>query len=586
MASLPYNTSSVGSSTDAAGNAGSTTSTPNNGATRDPSTIPFASDSVWNIGIGSNAIWSADGEPDAQQLHQLNGAIDTAAWGQPIYFGTASDPLVTVTDTDSLFPVPPQQIHIPIGAQPAAGSGGFTDAHMSFYDATQPGKLWSYWGASFNNGADVTGGITAGLGGVWDTTGDGVTNTVSPGSDYDYAAGVITDYDMSIGAIDHAVRIAISTDALKSPGANWTDNIPWPNTHEDYYGSQMYTGNIVAGSTFGIPASVDLNSLGLSAGGMMLAKALQQYGGIWRDSGGSNQATFYSTPNQANNPLIDQMQGDMAKIIPQLEIMRNQGPNSINGGGTPIVPPLPPVSLTGEPQPAPVVTPPTAATPSPAATLDGVINGGADTAQSGTLATTGANDPTVNDTTASAAHNTITIDGNDANPVVDQSDVTIAATSGDHMLFIGGTHDVAILSGGTESVQADQGYNSITTDQGDDTIRFGGSGNTINAGTGNNALYDSGSSNNIVMPGPGQGFDDIYGPILNNGDLLDLRTALDATAWDGSTSSLGSYLRVTTSGSDAIVSMTTNPGGAYSQVADLHDVGSTTLSTLLAHSIT
>ena len=41
------------------------------------------------------------------------------------------------------------------------------------------------------------------------------------------------------------------------------------------------------------------------------------------------------------------------------------------------------------------------------------------------------------------------------------------------MLFIG-THDAAILTGGTETVQAYQDYNTITTDKGNDTIRFAG----------------------------------------------------------------------------------------------------------------
>jgi Ca2+-binding RTX toxin-like protein len=169
---------------------------------------------------------------------------------------------------------------------------------------------------------------------------------------------------------------------------------------------------------------------------------------------------------------------------------------------------------------------------------------------------------------------------------VNQSNVTITASSGNHMLFIGGSHDVAILTGGTENIQAYQGYNTITTGKGNDTIRFGGSGNTINAGAGNNALYDSGSSNKIVMPGPGQGFDDVYGPVLTNGDTLDFTAALKATAWDGSAASLSNYLRITMSGSDAIISMTSKPGAVYSKVADLHGVGQVNLSTLLAHSIT
>jgi Ca2+-binding RTX toxin-like protein len=324
-------------------------------ATRNPTDIPFASTSVWNIGIGSNAQWSQSTDVDARQLHSLYGTVNAAAYGQPIYFGTASDPLVTVTNSDTLYPVPPQRIHIPANALAANG----TDAHMAFYDATQPGKLWSYFGCSFVNGRDVTGGITTGLGGVWDTTGDGVTNTVAPGSDYNFAVGVITDYDVSQGAINHMVRLAISTNALKSPGANWMENIPWPNIHEDYWGAQVYTGNIVAGSTFGIPMSVNLNSLGLSQGGMMLAKALQNYGGLWRDAGGTDQIIFYSTPENQNNPLIQQMQADMAKIVSQIEVMRNQGPNSVNGGGTPVVPPLPPVLggvIVEPPQPVTPIT--------------------------------------------------------------------------------------------------------------------------------------------------------------------------------------------------------------------------------------
>lgn len=303
-------------------------------STHSPTDVPFASSSVWNAGIGSNAQWSQGTDVDASQLHGLNGAVNAGSWGQPIYFGTASDPLVTVTNTDPLYPVPPQQIHIPANAMPAIG----TDAHMSFYDATQPGKMWSYFGARFVNGHDVSGGVTTALGGVWDTAGDGLTNTVTPGSDYNYAAGVITDYDVSQSSIDHMVRLAISRDALKSPGSDWMQNIPWPNNHEDYNGPQNYTGSIVAGSTFGIPIGVDLNSLGLSQGGLMLAKALQNYGGLWRDEGGTNQITFYSTPENENNPLIQQMRADMAKIVPVIEVMRNQGPDSVNGGGPSILP--------------------------------------------------------------------------------------------------------------------------------------------------------------------------------------------------------------------------------------------------------
>jgi hypothetical protein len=309
--------------------------------TRNPWDIPFSSSSVWNIGIGRDAKWGADGDPDVIQLRQQKGVVNAGSWGQPIYFGKLSDPLVTVRNTDRIFPLAPQRIHIPVQARPAAPAGG--DAHMAFYDAAQPGRLWSYFGVAFDNGRDVTGGLTARLGGVWDTAADGVTNTTSPGSDYNFAVGTITSYDLAHGAIRHAVRVAIGRTALRSPGRTWTDGIPWPNTHEDYDGPKTYTGKITAGSSFGIRDTIRLEDLGLSQGGLMLAKALQDYGAIWRDSCGDGYFAFYSTPENEANSLVRQMRADLPKIMPHVSIMRNQGPASVNGGGQSRVAPLPPV---------------------------------------------------------------------------------------------------------------------------------------------------------------------------------------------------------------------------------------------------
>jgi Ca2+-binding RTX toxin-like protein len=178
----------------------------------------------------------------------------------------------------------------------------------------------------------------------------------------------------------------------------------------------------------------------------------------------------------------------------------------------------------------------------------------------------------------------VTIAATDANPVVNDSNVTITATSGNHMLFIGGTHDTAVLTGGTETVQAYQGYNTITTGSGNDTLRFGGSGNRIDAGAGHNTLYESGSANTLVTPGAGQGLDDFYGYVLQNGDVLDFTAALKGTAWDRKVSDVGSYLHVGMSGNDAIISISNNAGGAASKAADLHGSGAVDLKTLLAHS--
>jgi serralysin len=178
---------------------------------------------------------------------------------------------------------------------------------------------------------------------------------------------------------------------------------------------------------------------------------------------------------------------------------------------------------------------------------------------------------------------TITIARSDANPVVLASNATIIATAGNHMLFLGGTHDIVTLTGGTETVQAYQGFNTITTGTGNDTIRIGGSGNVIDAGSGSNRIEDSGSGNTLVMPGKGR--DDVYGYVIQNGDTIDFRAALKGTNWNGQQSTLGNYLHVAMNGNDAVITVSTAANGTRVGAMDLHDSGKLTLSTLLAHSV-
>lgn len=179
----------------------------------------------------------------------------------------------------------------------------------------------------------------------------------------------------------------------------------------------------------------------------------------------------------------------------------------------------------------------------------------------------------------------IVIAASNANPVELVSNAVITASAGDHMIFIGGTYNTLTATGGTETVQAYEGHNSITTGAGNDTIRFGGTGNSINAGSGTNTLQDSGSGNTIVMPGAGQGFDDIFGYVLQNGDTLDFRAALASTAWNGSQSTIGNFLHVTESGANAFISLSSTSGGTGTQIAELQGAGQVSVSTLLAHAL-
>ena len=143
---------------------------------------------------------------------------------------------------------------------------------MAFFDLTQPNWMWSYWGCTFDNGQDVTGGVTCGLAQYADVCGDGVTQVTQAGDDYNFAIGAIRDWELDAGVINHMLRYAVSQDIAKSPGTYYTDNIPFPDFNEDYYGPQDYSGNLVFGSTVSIPAAVDLTALGLSPAGMVLLR--------------------------------------------------------------------------------------------------------------------------------------------------------------------------------------------------------------------------------------------------------------------------------------------------------------------------
>jgi hypothetical protein len=180
----------------------------------------------------------------------------------------------------------------------------------------------------------------------------------------------------------------------------------------------------------------------------------------------------------------------------------------------------------------------------------------------------------------------ITIASDDANPVINDSYAVITATAGNHMLFIGGLHDVATLTGGTETVQAYQGYNAITTGAANDKISIAGTYNIVDAGAGTNTINDSGGGNTIVMPAAGGGIDQVYGYVLQAGDVLDFTVALKATAWNGSPSTLSQFLHVAMSGNDAIISMSNTANGPSTRIADLHDSGTVSMATLLAHAVT
>ena len=153
-------------------------------------------------------------------------------------------------------------------------------------------------------------------------------------------------------------------------------------------------------------------------------------------------------------------------------------------------------------------------------------------------------------TSTSPLPTTLTIAATQSSATIALNQATIAATSGNHMVFISGTGDTVGLSGGTDTVT------------------------------------DTGSGNTYVIPAAGNGYDAFTTNVLTQNDTLDLRTALAATKWTGSASTLSQFLSVKDSSKGAVLSISSQSGGSGVGIASIGGATTATLSSILAHAIT
>ena len=153
-------------------------------------------------------------------------------------------------------------------------------------------------------------------------------------------------------------------------------------------------------------------------------------------------------------------------------------------------------------------------------------------------------------TSTSPLPTSVTIAATQTSATIALSQVTITATAGNHMVFISGTGDTARLSGGTDTIT------------------------------------DTGHGNTYVIPAAGKGYNAFTSNVLTSNDTLDLRTALAATKWTGSASTLSQFLSVKDSAQGAVLSISSQSGGAGVGIASISGATTATLTSVLAHAIT
>ncbi|MGD0920798.1 MAG: hypothetical protein ABSA70_03420 [Terriglobia bacterium] len=333
-------------------------SSPGSGSSsRDPLTWPFASNSIWNQPVGSGAVYVDAGFVAAANVtvdedwwivtssaDPVTNVYNPYQWGQRCGSGT---PWNSTTHFPSALIVPDAQPpDTPNYASAILEPDGRT---IQQYEPTARcaagGPLYGYQ-------ADTV-----------DLFGDG-THGGHFGSGLSSIGGTIRVGELrpSAGAIHHALKLEAWAQTYYYYSAS-RPGYRWPADRADDYAPAQYHGTnpaLTEGSLLAIPRSVSISTLGLETdAARKIAQALQDYGGYIVDDTAWDDFQFATEVNPSDSVRkqfladygyqIDAGNGtpffrDINIIYEALKVIDNNGPDRVGGGGTPLVPPAPPLT--------------------------------------------------------------------------------------------------------------------------------------------------------------------------------------------------------------------------------------------------
>lgn len=228
--------------------------------------------------------------------------INTTEYAAPVYVVPPGQPTVRVDDPNNRPALQAQWDNVPLppDAQPAQG----TDSELTVYQPST-NTLWDFWQLR----KDAAGQWVASYGGMMPNVhqhqGNWENPPVGTGAGYGatatsiaFLAGQQRIEEIRRGEIDHAVDFGV---AARRGRDGWC----WPAQRTDR--ASLYRRDdaaIPGGQRFRLPADLNIDALPLTPYAKMLAKAVQKYGMVARDSAGLH--AFYAenpTPlGSGNNP--------------------------------------------------------------------------------------------------------------------------------------------------------------------------------------------------------------------------------------------------------------------------------------------
>ena len=297
---------------------------------RDPAFWPFASTSPWNMPIGDGAKFA---EVDSPGYSVKAGAgIVTTEWSHPIWIASPSDPMRKIYDknTGRVF----AEIRIPANARPDPKG----DGHFHIIDETHAFVIETYAAKLRPDGDWESNNVRKN-----DLRGEGVyvsgpvryTGTRAYGGSA--IGGLIRKGELQNG-IPHALAVAVPRPAMNqnTPSGPGKPCV-WPASTADNGWQITYgkIGNIHMGTLQAIAGSVDVSKLGLSPGGLVLARAMQDYGVYITEANCPTcKITFYAEPT-ADAEVTAAVRADLSKLIQHLKIVTNNTSETRGGGGKP-----------------------------------------------------------------------------------------------------------------------------------------------------------------------------------------------------------------------------------------------------------
>ncbi|HEX8646027.1 MAG TPA: carbohydrate-binding domain-containing protein [Thermoleophilaceae bacterium] len=215
--------------------------------------------------------------------------VNTSSYAAPVYVVPPGQPTVRVDDPQDRTALQAQwdNVPLPADAQPASG----TDSELTVYQPST-NTIWDFWQLR----KDLLGNWAASYGGRMTNAhlheGHFEDPPIGPGRGYGatatsiaFLAGLQRIEEIRRGVIDHAVDFGVTAPRGR-------DGWCWPAQRTDRKLTSRAPEAIPAGTRFRLPASLNIDALPITPYAKILAKAVQKYGMVARDSAGL--VTFYA----------------------------------------------------------------------------------------------------------------------------------------------------------------------------------------------------------------------------------------------------------------------------------------------------